>query len=191
MKTILLLMLLPAAALGCRPRETAGATAPEAEPTAAARPWLADQTTQTTPRQATVDAPYAMSLAGKPPLPRFMDALTTAGLKTHAGRRGVAAIEWKTDSEKATFGYYILRADRPEGPFARINPDLPVAAGGDSSVARYYAYYDTNVSVGQTYYYNLEEIDLSGKVEKKVPKPLACTIKSLFVDGVTSAAAAR
>lgn len=189
MKTILLLMLIAAAASACKPRQPGNTPTPEPEPTTAARPWLDEQTTPTTSeRMATPDAPYAFSLKGKPPLPSFVDALTTDELKVHAGRRGVVAIEWKTDSEKGTFGYYLLRADTQDGPYTRINPNLPVAAGGDSSVARYYAYYDTNVTVGKTYFYNLEEIQLSGTIKKQLERGFGCRVRSLYVDAITSGA---
>ncbi|MCE5231323.1 hypothetical protein LLG95_17240 [bacterium] len=185
MKKFFWVLMIAACACGCNKRETES-TAPVVEPsqTPAEKPWLQNAEPQATPRAATPDKPYAFSLTGMPALPPFVgDTLTTGELKAYSGQRGVATLNWKTESEKGTFGFYIVRGDSPGGPFKRVNADLPVSAAGDSSVARYYAYYDTSVIVGKTYYYKLEEILMSGKVEQLIEKPARLIVRSRFIDG--------
>lgn len=84
-----------------------------------------------------------------------------------AGQAAIV-IEWSTESELDIAGYNLLRAESPEGPFTRINPQvIPPAAdpltGGD------YAYEDADLRPGVTYYYILEDLEVSGGVNQHGP----------------------
>lgn len=72
-----------------------------------------------------------------------------------------ATITWKTASEVETAGFNLYRSTSPDGPWEKINAQIippaedPVS-GGD------YSFIDKTAKPGQTYYYQLEEVELSG-----------------------------
>lgn len=70
-------------------------------------------------------------------------------------------VEWSTASELNTAGFNILRGDNPAGPFTRLNADL-IPASPDPLVGGSYVFTDTHVAPGQTYYYQLEEVEFGG-----------------------------
>ena len=70
-------------------------------------------------------------------------------------------VEWSTASELNTAGFNVLRSDNPNGPFTRLNPEV-IRASPDPLVGGSYVYTDTNVTPGQTYYYQLEEVESGG-----------------------------
>jgi hypothetical protein len=82
-----------------------------------------------------------------------------------------ATITWETASEVNTAGFNIYRSNSPEGPWQKINQQLippsedPVGGGS-------YKFVDTQAQPGQTYYYQLEEIELSGSSTQFDPIPL-------------------
>jgi len=70
-------------------------------------------------------------------------------------------VEWSTASELDVAGFNVLRADDPDGPFNQIN-DTFIPPSGDSLTGGEYAYKDAHVEGGKTYYYQLQEVELSG-----------------------------
>ncbi len=75
---------------------------------------------------------------------------------------GTVIVEWTTESEVDLAGFNLYRSENPDGPYVKVNEALiPVSpdplTGGD------YVYTDTTVTVGTTYYYKLEEVELGGK----------------------------
>ena len=70
-------------------------------------------------------------------------------------------VEWSTASELNTAGFNVLRSDSSDGPFTRLNPEV-IPASPDPLVGGSYVYTDTNVTPGQTYYYQLEEVESGG-----------------------------
>ena len=70
-------------------------------------------------------------------------------------------VEWSTASELNTAGFNVLRGDNPNGPFARLNPQV-IPASLDPLVGGSYVFTDTTVMPGQTYYYQLEEVEIGG-----------------------------
>ena len=77
-------------------------------------------------------------------------------------------VEWTTASELDTVGFYLLRAETPEGPFEQINSNL-IPASSDSLTGSNYTFTDIGVQNGITYYYMLEEIELSGETNRHGP----------------------
>jgi hypothetical protein len=71
-------------------------------------------------------------------------------------------VAWSTASELDTAGFNVLRGTSADGPFTRINPAV-IPATNDPLVGGTYAFTDTQVSLGQTYYYRVEEVELSGQ----------------------------
>jgi hypothetical protein len=73
----------------------------------------------------------------------------------------VVTVEWSTASELNTAGFNVLRGDNPAGPFARLNAQI-IPASPDPLVGGSYVFTDTAVAPGQTYYYQLEEVEFGG-----------------------------
>ena len=70
-------------------------------------------------------------------------------------------VEWSTASELNTAGFNVLRGDKPTGPFTRLNAQV-IPASPDPLVGGSYIFTDTTVAPGQTYYYQLEEVEFGG-----------------------------
>jgi hypothetical protein len=75
----------------------------------------------------------------------------------------IVTVEWSTASELNTAGFNVLRGDNPTGPFTRLNSEV-IPASPDPLVGGSYIYTDTRVTPGQTYYYQLEEVEFGGSV---------------------------
>jgi hypothetical protein len=77
-------------------------------------------------------------------------------------------VEWTTASELDTVGFNLLRAETQNGPFEQINSNL-IPAGSDSLTGSNYTFTDSNVQDGITYYYMLEENELTGETNHHGP----------------------
>jgi hypothetical protein len=89
------------------------------------------------------------------------------------GYNGMVLIEWKTVLELDLIGYNIYRAGSPEGEREQINVDMiPTAIG--SVLGASYAYQDTSVQLGETYYYWLEVVGVYGP--EQTAGPVSTTI---------------
>lgn len=73
----------------------------------------------------------------------------------------VNTLRWTTASEVNNFGYDIYRAENPDGPFERINPQ-PVPGAGTSDVINRYEYIDAAIDPSLDYYYYIESISING-----------------------------
>jgi hypothetical protein len=70
-------------------------------------------------------------------------------------------VAWQTGSEVDTAGFNVWRSASATGAYTKVNGAILPAQGSGVSGASY-AWTDTNVSVGQTWYYKLEDIDTHG-----------------------------
>jgi hypothetical protein len=77
-------------------------------------------------------------------------------------------VEWTTATEINTAGFNLYRGTRAEGPFAKVNAQL-IAASPDAITGGKYRYEDITVLAGQTYYYELEDVEFGGKTERHGP----------------------
>ncbi|HZD56711.1 MAG TPA: hypothetical protein VE136_08315 [Anaerolineales bacterium] len=77
------------------------------------------------------------------------------------GPEAKIVINWETASEVDAAGFNIYRSDNPDGPFTRLNRQL-IPASGDPLVGGAYSYVDQSVDAGRSYYYRLEDVDLTG-----------------------------
>lgn len=73
----------------------------------------------------------------------------------------VVIVEWTTESEVDMAGFNLYRSDSPDGPYVKVNATL-IPGAPDPLLGGQYAYTDTNVVAGQTYYYKLEDVELGG-----------------------------
>jgi len=70
-------------------------------------------------------------------------------------------VTWETASEVGSAGFHLYRSDSPDGPFVPITEN-PIPAQGDPLAGASYSYQDSQVSWGQRYFYQLEEVERSG-----------------------------
>ena len=73
----------------------------------------------------------------------------------------VVVVEWTTESEVDLAGFNLYRSDSPAGPYMKVNTAL-IPGALDPLLGGKYAYTDTNVVAGRTYYYKLEDVELDG-----------------------------
>ncbi len=74
------------------------------------------------------------------------------------------SVEWETGTELNTSGFFIGRATAPGGTFVRQNPTI-IPAQGDGLTGAQYDYPDEAVTVGTTYYYQLEVINNNQSID--------------------------
>jgi len=67
-------------------------------------------------------------------------------------------VEWETASELDNAGFHVWRSSTKDGQYERITRYLIPAEGSVAQGARYH-YGDTSVELGNTYWYQLEDID--------------------------------
>lgn len=91
---------------------------------------------------------------------RLLGVLLFLLLLAGCSNRG-ATIRWETASEVDTAGFNLYRAASPDGPWKKINDQLippsqdPVGGGS-------YKLVDKSAEPGKRYYYQLEEVELTG-----------------------------
>jgi hypothetical protein len=92
-----------------------------------------------------------------------------AGCSAFAGSGPVhIAVQWTTGSEINTAGFNLYRSESAAGPFNRINAQL-IPAANDPIAGGKYHYEDDDVKPGQTYYYELEDVELGGASTRHGP----------------------
>lgn len=76
-------------------------------------------------------------------------------------------VQWTTATEINTAGFNVYRAERAEGPYIKINPQLIPAS--NALTGGKYQYEDTTVVAGRTYYYQLEDVEYGGATARHGP----------------------
>ena len=88
---------------------------------------------------------------------------------------------WRTETESNAYGFFVYRADEPDGGLVCINRDTPLPAAGTTTTPQEYVFYDFDVTGGGTYHYKLQQVDLNGSSKWLVgdPTPAPGTAKPL------------
>ena len=76
---------------------------------------------------------------------------------------GGVLLKWTTQTEVNNIGFSIYRSDEKDGSYTKI-AFRPGA--GNSAMPNDYQFIDKNVTVGKTYFYYLEDVDIAGNREK-------------------------
>lgn len=95
-------------------------------------------------------------------------ALAGAIVFTQFSRPTPIQVEWNTETEIDTAGFNVYRASSEDGPFTQINEQLIASEGSPVSGASY-RFVDENVIPGQTYYYQLEDVELDNSAQTHEP----------------------
>jgi hypothetical protein len=110
----------------------------------------------------------ALTVFGLAPSPVF--ANVTISSFAVQGQPTQILVTWVTATEYNNAGFNLLRSSSSNGTFTKINasllPSNCVACIGGST----YSYTDSKVTLGQTQYYKLQTVDLSGATESFGPK---------------------
>jgi hypothetical protein len=85
-----------------------------------------------------------------------------------ASRQGEVLVSWSTVEERNIAGFNLYRSVNLLEDFVRINTEL-VSAHGDPLLGGDYTYPDLGLEPGKTYYYILEQVDTSGRKQRKYP----------------------
>ncbi len=119
-------------------------------------------------------------------------AVTLASFTADAQADGVR-VGWETTSEINNAGFNLYRAESASGAQTKLNADLIPSQAPGSSQGALYEYLDANVASGQTYWYWLESVDISGAttlngpVSVDVSAPTAVALTDLQADSSTAA----
>ena len=119
-------------------------------------------------------------------------AVTLASFTADAQADGVR-VGWETTSEINNAGFNLYRAESASGAQVKLNADLIPSQAPGSSQGALYEYLDANVASGQTYWYWLESVDISGAttlngpVSVDVSAPTAVALTDLQADSSTAA----
>jgi len=95
---------------------------------------------------------------------------TAVELQSFTATTGDASVEvsWTTASELSNLGFHLYRSLSAEGPFDRITSSL-IPGLGSSPTGANYTYRDASLSNGTTYYYQLEDVETTGRTERHGP----------------------
>ncbi|HZD10679.1 MAG TPA: hypothetical protein VE553_04990 [Candidatus Binatia bacterium] len=74
-------------------------------------------------------------------------------------------IEWRTETEVNAAGFNLYRAPAADGPYQKINDQL-IPGEGSASDGASYVYTDHAIQPGQTYFYQLEDVELDNSVTR-------------------------
>lgn len=92
-------------------------------------------------------------------------------------------IRWQTVSELDNLGFNLYRATERDGEQIRLNSDLILAQAPGSGQGADYSFLDTNVEVGSTYFYWLEDVDVNGESTRHGPVSAAATAPTAITTG--------
>lgn len=78
-------------------------------------------------------------------------------------------VTWKTESEMNTAGFNLYRGTSPSGPFdIKVNQEL-IPPSSDPLTGKEYSYVDRTARGSVTYYYELQEVERNGTVNRFGP----------------------
>ena len=76
---------------------------------------------------------------------------------------GTVLIRWITDSETNNAGFNILRSDKRDGEFTKLNTQL-IAGQGTTSERTAYEFTDKSAKPNVVHYYQIQDVSIDGNV---------------------------
>ena len=101
------------------------------------------------------EAQFAMGETGDTPLPVTLSIFTA----TTSGDNVI--LKWRTDTEINNVGFAIYRSDAKGGKYTKVGWKYDAGSSPHD-----YQFLDEQVEIGKTYFYYLEDIDISGERNK-------------------------
>lgn len=89
-----------------------------------------------------------------------LTAILLDSFKAEPGNRNIA-LNWVTGDETNNFGFNVYRSESKDGEYIRINDSIIFSQMG-AGLGAAYSFVDDNIKNRKTYYYKLEDIDISG-----------------------------
>jgi len=74
---------------------------------------------------------------------------------------GGIMLDWSSESATENMGYDVYRSDSPDGEYQILNPEV-IPVSGNASSTHHYSFTDTDVESGQTYYYKIADVAVTG-----------------------------
>jgi len=96
---------------------------------------------------------------------------------TATPKAGTVTLQWSTESETDNAGFNLYRSEKENGEYIKINSTL-ITAQGSSTQGVFYEFVDSNVQNRKTYFYKLEDVDLSGK--QTMHGPVSATPRLIY-----------
>ena len=113
------------------------------------------QVTTTTTAQPTTTVQPTTTTTTEPPTLIELQSFTAKAYNK------AVVLKWQTASETDNAGFNLYRSESEDGEYIKINESLILATGSTTQGASY-EYLDLGVQNRTTYFYKLEDIDLSG-----------------------------
>lgn len=85
-----------------------------------------------------------------------------------AGGDGQVVVSWSTALELDNLGFHLYRSTSADGVYTRVTSQ-PIPGLGSSPVGASYQYVDDGVTNGVTYFYELEDIETTGRTKRHGP----------------------
>lgn len=97
---------------------------------------------------------------------------------------GIVKLTWATDSEEASLGFNLYRAETLDGEKIKLNQQLiPSALPGSASGASY-EFFDDNILPGIVHYYWLEHLDIYGASDFYGPQTAQIEMWRIYIPSV-------
>jgi archaellin len=96
-------------------------------------------------------------------------------------RDGAVALTWETGSEIDNLGFHLYRSQNEDGPYERIT-SRPIPGLGSSPAGAEYEYVDSGLTNGVMYFYQLEDIETTGRTERHGPVSATPTAEAPSAD---------
>lgn len=95
-------------------------------------------------------------------------AVNIASFTAAAAPQGVT-LGWETVSETGNAGFNVYRSTSDAGPWTQVNAALIPAKAPGSAEGQVYSWTDASAEAGTTYFYQLEDVALSGETTRHDP----------------------
>ena len=87
--------------------------------------------------------------------------VTLSSFNPQINQDGSVVISWVTESEVDNAGFNILRCEKPQGPFIKVNPKL-IQGAGTTGKQNKYVWTDNTAKPNVEYYYQIEDVSFAG-----------------------------
>ena len=81
-------------------------------------------------------------------------------------------VQWETATEVNTAGFNLYRSDSRDGTYVKVNTAL-IPASGNQLTGSSYKFEDSGVQPGRVYFYELEDVETTGRTSRQEPIQVA------------------